>query len=102
LELARVLVAADLPDAPLEVHLAGRPGHALYRSFHRAALDTIEENAHGLRRVPYARVVAARERLRRKVVQGAKTGVSDPAGSAGALMPAPARNPAPPRSEVAE
>lgn len=83
-ELSRVLVAAAVPDAPLQVIDARLKGHLGYRSFHAAALYTIEENARGLRRIPYARVVAARERLRRGVVEGPKPRVSDASGSTGA------------------
>lgn len=80
-ELSRVLVAAGLPDRPLQVLDARLKGHMSYRSFHAAALFTIEENARGLRRIPYARVVAARERLRRGVVEGPKPGGSDASAS---------------------
>jgi hypothetical protein len=44
-ELARVLVAAGLPDAPMRVATAGLLGETTYRSFHAAAGRTIEENA---------------------------------------------------------
>jgi hypothetical protein len=36
-ELARVLVAAGIPDAPLEVHQAGLHGHLTHCSFYAAA-----------------------------------------------------------------
>ena len=84
-ELARQLVTAGLADRPMTIHYRGRAGTMTYRSFHAAALWTIQEDARGMRRVRYAAVEAARERLRRRSVQGPKQGVSDPAGSADAL-----------------
>jgi len=80
-ELARVLVVAGIPDAPMEVRTVGWPGHMTYRSFHAAATYTIEENARWLRRVSYARVEAARERLRQRWVKAPKPGVNAPTGS---------------------
>jgi hypothetical protein len=46
-ELARVLVAIGIPDAPMQVHSAGLCGYAAYRSFHEAAKRTYEESATG-------------------------------------------------------
>jgi hypothetical protein len=39
-ELARVLVAAGIADAPMRVHSAGLCGYAAYRSFHESAKRT--------------------------------------------------------------
>jgi hypothetical protein len=44
-ELARTLVAAGIPDAPMQVTTAGLRGETTYRSFYAAADRTIEENA---------------------------------------------------------
>src|SRR5829696_5269440 len=43
--LARVLVEAGIEDQPMQVHAEGLAGFMTYRSFHRAAERTIEENA---------------------------------------------------------
>src|SRR5262252_2708438 len=45
-EIARQLVADGIPDAPMHVYTAGLTGCMVWRSFHRAAERTIEENAH--------------------------------------------------------
>ena len=85
-ELARVLVAAGIPDAPMVVTHRGLRGEMTYRSFDEAAKWTHEESASvPLHRVPYARVVAARERARRTGVEGAKQGLSAPAATPVAL-----------------
>jgi len=44
-ELARILVAANISDAPMQVRSAGLEGHITYRSFHRMAETTFVENA---------------------------------------------------------
>src|SRR5215831_13817320 len=64
-ELARQLVDAGVPDAPMFVYTPGLKGFATIPSFHRAAESTYEESASvPLHRIPYARVAAARERAR--------------------------------------
>lgn len=76
-ELARVLVAAGVPDAPMHVEQVGIAGHLVWKSFHKAALWTYEETAtKPLRRIPYAEVEAGRERLRarRGAVEGQNQG----------------------------
>jgi hypothetical protein len=50
-ELARVLVAAGIPDAPMEVHSAGLRGHLTFGSFHAAAIWTFTEGNTPLQRV---------------------------------------------------
>ena len=53
-ELARVLVAAGVPDAPMQVECAGLCGCITYRSFHKLAGYSLEENAQvSLRRRRY-------------------------------------------------
>ena len=44
LALARVLVAAGIPDQPICVRQAGLRGEMRYRSLHRMAMRTIEES----------------------------------------------------------
>jgi hypothetical protein len=44
-ELARILVAAGIADAPMQVHSQGLAGHMTYRSFHQMAGFTLKENA---------------------------------------------------------
>ena len=44
-DLARVLVAAGIPDAPMQVTTAALRGETTYRSFYAAADRTIEEDA---------------------------------------------------------
>ena len=81
-ELARQLVAAGIPDAPMFVYTAGLRGFATIPSFHRAANWTYEESAGvPLHRIPYARRAAARERARSIGVEAPKQGVSGPGGS---------------------
>ena len=80
-ELARQLVAAGIPDAPMFVYTAGLRGFATIPSFHRAANWTYEESAGvPLHRIPYARRAAARERARSIGVEAPKQGVSGPGG----------------------
>jgi hypothetical protein len=53
-DLARVLVAAGVPDAPMVVSFEGLCGTTTYRSFHEAAKWTYSEGpATPLRRVPF-------------------------------------------------
>jgi hypothetical protein len=52
--LARKLVTAGVPDAPLEIHYEGLTGTVRYRSFHAAAVRTFTESASTpLRRAPF-------------------------------------------------
>src|SRR5262249_26280251 len=44
-DIARQLVAAGVPDAPMHVYTAGLKGCLVWRSFHKAAGYTIEETA---------------------------------------------------------
>jgi hypothetical protein len=44
-ELARLLVAAGIPDAQMKIVTAGQPGYGTIRSFHEAARWTYEETA---------------------------------------------------------
>ena|SRR5437868_6421252 len=44
-QLARVLVRAGIPDAPMRVTTAGFQGETIYRSFHAMAGYTFKENA---------------------------------------------------------
>ena len=81
-ELARQLVAAGVPDAPMKIYTAGLKGFRTIPSFHRAAESTYEESGSVLlRRIPYARVAAARERARSIGVEGPKQWVSGPGGN---------------------
>ena len=85
-ELARVLVAAGVPDAAMVVTHRGLKGQMTYRAFHEAARWTYEETAtkplHRVRWVDpadkVARIVAA---------CGPKRGVKVPAGSSVAPEP---------------
>ena len=45
--LARVLVAAGMPDQPVQVMHEGLRGYMSYRSLHRMAVRTIEESGRG-------------------------------------------------------
>ena len=44
-DISRQLVAVGVPDAPMQVYTAGLKGCLVWRSFHKAAERTIEENA---------------------------------------------------------
>jgi len=44
-DISRQLVAVGVPDAPMQVYTAGLKGRLVWRSFHKAAERTIEENA---------------------------------------------------------
>jgi hypothetical protein len=44
-EMARVLLAAGIPDAPMQVYTRGLRGETTYRSFHAMADHTFRENA---------------------------------------------------------
>src|SRR5215472_11901898 len=52
-DIARQLVAAGVPDAPMHVYTAGLKGCMIWQSFHKAAGRTCEESAakpvHGAR-----------------------------------------------------
>jgi hypothetical protein len=83
-DIARQLVADNVPDAPMHIYTAGLKGCLVWPSFHRAAERTIEESAtkpvHGVRwRDPAAQtaLIAARK--------APKRGVSAPAGTPVAL-----------------
>jgi hypothetical protein len=53
-ELARRLVEAGVPDAPIEIHYDGLAGSMRYRSFHEAARWTfVESQSTPLRRGPF-------------------------------------------------
>jgi hypothetical protein len=81
-ELARVLVAAGLPDGPLVMTHEGLKGNQTWRSFHEAALWTlVETEAKPLHRIPYARAEADRQRLRNRAVSGQKQGGKDATGT---------------------
>jgi hypothetical protein len=92
-DLARKLLADGLPDAPMHVYTEGLKGCLVWRSFHKAAERTIEENA----QVP---VRARRYRPRQDQWQGVraapKQGARAPAGTpvapdaSSAVEPAPA------------
>jgi hypothetical protein len=69
-ELALALVAAGIPDAPMQVHSAELRGHTDYRSFHKLAGYTFEENAQ-----------MALKRRRYRVGAGDLTGVVAPAAT---------------------
>jgi hypothetical protein len=51
--LARELVAAGIPDAPIEIRYEGLAGAMRYRSFHAIAGRTFTEGQSPLRQVPY-------------------------------------------------
>jgi hypothetical protein len=53
-ELARVLVAAGIPDGPIVVIQAGISGCMRYPSLHRMARRTYTEGDRPLRRIPYS------------------------------------------------
>jgi hypothetical protein len=77
-ELARVLTAAAIPDAPMHVYTHGIRGCLTTPSFHEVAIWTYEESASvPLHRIPYARVEAARERARSAGVAADLLGVND-------------------------
>lgn len=77
-ELARVLVAAGIADQAMEVRQRGTEGQLTWSSFHAAARWTYEESAGvPLRRIPYARVEASRERARTRWVEADLPGSSD-------------------------
>jgi hypothetical protein len=77
-----VLVAANIGDMPVKVETAGLRGYAFYRSLHEMARWTHQETATApMRRIPYARVEAARERARSGGVFGPKQGVSTARGT---------------------
>jgi hypothetical protein len=79
-ELARVLVATGIPDAPMQVHSAGLCGYAAYRSFHEAAKRTYEESA--TRPVHRVRWVDPAVRAARIIAAfGPKQGVIAPAAT---------------------
>jgi hypothetical protein len=92
-ELARQLVAAGIPDAPMFVHTAGVKGFATILSFHRAAESAYEESVTvPLRRTSYARKAAARERARSIGVEAPKQGSSDPGAGPRAADPSVPKN----------
>ena len=83
-ELARVLVAAGIADAPMEVRQIGLKGELTYRSFHAAALWTIAETAsHGPHRVRWEDPAVRAARMRSAF--GEKQGGSDVPGRVAAL-----------------
>lgn len=78
-ELARVLVLAGAPDMPVRVETAELRGYMTYRSLHDMARWSYEESATvPLRRIPYARVEAARQRARGGWVDGEKQASTPP------------------------
>jgi hypothetical protein len=63
--LARALVGANVPDAPVRVTTEGQPGWGEWRSLHQMAKWTyLEGRSRSLRRVPYAQVEASLAKLR--------------------------------------
>jgi hypothetical protein len=79
-ELARVLVAAGIPDRPMVVVQKGLKGDLTYPSFHEAAKWTYQETETiPLRRVPWVDPAVKRARL--AVAFGPKQGGSDEAGT---------------------
>jgi hypothetical protein len=44
-DIARLLVAHGVPDAPMQIYTAGLKGCLVWRSFHKAAGYTVEETA---------------------------------------------------------
>jgi hypothetical protein len=88
-DIARQLVADNVPDAPMHVYTEGLKGCLVWRSFHKAAERTIEENA----QVP---VRARRYRPPQDQWQGVRAASKQGAnalaspGASGAVEPAPA------------
>ena len=79
-ELARVLVAAGIPDQPMAAVQKGLKGELTYRSFHEAAKCTYQETeTMPLRRVPWVDPAVKHARL--AVAFGPKQGVNDEAGT---------------------
>ena len=77
-ELARALVAAGIPDSPMQVMTAGLRGETTYRSFHAMAGYSFKENAQTpLRRARYRPPETAQE----GGPAAPKQGVNAPAGS---------------------
>ena len=77
-EIARQLVADGVPDAPMQVYMAGLKGCLIWRSFHKAAGYTFKENAQTpVKRVRWEAPEDATQRYR----AGQKQGVKAPAGT---------------------
>jgi hypothetical protein len=92
-DIARQLVADNVPDAPMHVYTEGLKGCLVWRSFHKAAERTIEENA----QVPVrARRYRPPQDQWQGVRAGSKQGANASAGTpvapdaSGAVEPAPA------------
>lgn len=84
-ELARVLVAAGIADAPMAVRQPGLKGEMIYRSFHAAAAWMIAETAGlGPHRVRWEDPAVKAARMRSAF--GQKQGSSDVPGRVAALV----------------
>jgi hypothetical protein len=83
-ELARALVAAGIPDAPMQIATAGLRGETTYGSFHEAAKWTYEESAtKPLHRVRWVDPAVRAARI--TAAFGPKQGVKPSAATAAAL-----------------
>jgi hypothetical protein len=96
-ELARVLVAAGIPDAVMRVTTAGLRGEMVYRSVHAMAAYTFRENAQTP--VRRARWVAPEDATQRD--QAAPTpGANAPPGTPVAAQASRAPTTSPPQPEL--
>ena len=77
-DIARQLVADGVPDAPMHVYTEGLKGCLVWRSFHKAAERTIEENAQVAVR---SRRCRPRQDQQQGVGAAPKQGVKAPAGT---------------------
>jgi hypothetical protein len=79
-ELARILAAAGIPDAPMRVYTRGLRGYLSTPSFHEAATWTYRESAsESLHQARWVDPAIVRAQITRTI--GPKQGVNDLAGS---------------------
>src|SRR5262245_3498255 len=77
-DIAGLLVADGVPDAPMQVYTAGLKGCLAWRSFHKAAGYTFKENAQTpVKRVRWEAPEDAAQRYRARPKQGVRA----PAGT---------------------